>query len=742
MDCVDAAGVRVTAGELKYPRSRWLSEFLLSEVNPHAKLVEVRVTPGGDEVIVFEVEVEVSQVRVFDIHPRERLAVLFRAQDDLTPEVLALRKDFPYVPHVNPRDVEIPRSLCLYEENFDELKVAWTPARFVERARWWLCETAKGTLHGEDQPLEPILLGNFPPLIMSVDLLSSLVSTDAPQPLVIEMRGDSGHELYVANPGHPATGLAAIAFIAPPHADGAIRVQPGNLKRLSEILKEVGLDIIEQLRQRLSEWELPGSLLNAPPILLIILRKQRRASEAVETIETWAFLLSKTIGDLGVALGILQRYGSSYGRVLNGQTDDGLIEATSLAILNPTFSLSRSLAARLNGTTAQTLKITAIGLGALGSQVVNHLVRAGFGIWTGVDDDILFPHNAAKHQLGQRDIGRLKVRAMQTHLNGIMDDCAMPTIVDTNVLHSGAKESELRDALSNAEAILDFSANLSVARKLAYYDATGKRRCSVFLNPSGSDLVLLCEDQDRKSRLDWLEFQYYRELVNNDSLKSHFHWEHGRIRYARSCRDLTSDIPQGLIAMHSGIASQALQRTLVRPEAVVRIWHSDSIMNVQCHDVDALPVMDLEIQEWRICTDRRFLSALRKYRRMKLPKETGGVVIGSFDEERRIAYLVDVLPSPPDSEEWPTLYIRGTHGLADAVKQAACRTDNQLQYMGEWHSHPDGYGTEPSGDDKKVFEWLAELAARDCNPPIMLIVGQKDVRIFLGSIETWVSLKK
>src|SRR6185437_11537326 len=102
-----------------------------------------------------------------------------------------------------------------------------------------------------------------------------------------------------------------------------------------------------------------------------------------------------------------------------------------------------------------------------------------------------------------------------------------------------------------------------VARKLAYYDSTEKRRCSVFLNPSGSDLVLLCEDQERKSRLDWLEFQYYRELVNNDSLKSHFHWEHGRIRYARSCRDLTSDIPQGLIAMHSGIASQDLQRTLV-----------------------------------------------------------------------------------------------------------------------------------------------------------------------------------
>ncbi len=55
--------------------------------------------------------------------------------------MLALRKDLPYVPHLNPRDEEIPRSLCLYEESFDELRLTWTPSAFVERVRWWLSET-------------------------------------------------------------------------------------------------------------------------------------------------------------------------------------------------------------------------------------------------------------------------------------------------------------------------------------------------------------------------------------------------------------------------------------------------------------------------------------------------------------------------------------------------------------------------------------------------------------------------
>ena len=53
------------------------------------------------------------------------------------------------------------------------------------------------------------------------------------------------------------------------------------------------------------------------------------------------------------------------------------------------------------------------------------------------------------------------------------------------------------------------------------------------------------------------------------------------------------------------------------------------------------------------------LAKLSSLREPKLPNETGGVLLGSFDVERRILYIADALPSPPDSEEWPTLYIRG-----------------------------------------------------------------------------------
>jgi proteasome lid subunit RPN8/RPN11 len=739
---VDAPGVVVTAGDLKLPRSLALHEFLLSQLNAHAELVEVRRTGEGNETIVFEVEVEVSQVRAFDIHPRERLAVIFRQEEELNPEVLALRKNFPHVPHLNPRDEEIPRSLCLYEESFDELRLTWTPANFVERARWWLSETAKGTLHGDDQPLEPILLGDFPPLVLPSNFIERMAGTDAAQPLNVEQRASGTRAVYVATPGTPATGFAAMCFVCPPHVHGVIRTHPRNLARLNEIFKSIGFDLVEELRGRLAEWESSPALLHAPPIVVIVLPKQRQVGGDVEKYELWAFHLSRTIGDLGVAFGILGRYGNTFGRVLNGNPDAPQIEQTLVDILNPIFSLSRSGAAVLNGTEPNTMKLAAIGLGALGSQVVNNLVRAGFGMWTGVDPDVVLPHNAARHELGQREVGWLKVHGMQMHLNAVLDEATMPIVLEANVLHPGAKERELFDALSNTDAILDFSASLPVARRLAYYPAAPMRRCSVFLNPSGSDLVLLCEDKERRVTLDWLEFIYYRELLANGALSSHFQEQTGRIRYARSCRDLSNRVPQHFVAMHAGIASQALQQCLPRSEAVVRIWHSDSSMNVQAHNVEASPVVDLEIGGWRVCTDELFANRLKKWRKAKLPKETGGVLVGTFDQENRIAYLVDVIPSPPDSTEWPTLYIRGTHGLDGAVNGVRERAGNQLQYVGEWHSHPDGYGTDPSKDDKQVFRWLSEFARRDSHPPVMVIVGQKEIRIFLGSIEDWALLKR
>ena len=81
-------------------------------------------------------------------------------------------------------------------------------------------------------------------------------------------------------------------------------------------------------------------------------------------------------------------------------------------------------------------------------------------------------------------------------------------------------------------------------------------------------------------------------------------------------------------------------------------------------------------------TAHRALRRLADLRASKLPNETGGVLIGVYDLQRRSTYVVDTVPSPPDSGEWPTLYIRGSDGLMARIQELSEYSGSQLEYVG------------------------------------------------------------
>ena len=141
-------GVPSLAENLSVGRAQELVGFLKTEGNPFVRLQECRSVPldggGSFEVVVLEVDVEVPQRPRHDIRPVERIGVRFSVDSLLPPEVLALRADFPLVPHLNLREEGFPRSLCLYDRPFHEVTLDWTPASFVERIREWLSLTAVG----------------------------------------------------------------------------------------------------------------------------------------------------------------------------------------------------------------------------------------------------------------------------------------------------------------------------------------------------------------------------------------------------------------------------------------------------------------------------------------------------------------------------------------------------------------------------------------------------------------------
>ncbi len=731
-----APGEVISADDLTVPKACETVRFLLSALHPYAGFVEARKN-GANEVIVADLSIEVGQEPVHDIRPLERVAIEFSPADSSPPEVLALRADFPLVPHINLRVNEFPRSLCLYEESYDEVKLRWTAAAYIERIRIWMRDTGTGTLHRSDQPLEPILLA-WSHLVIPSDLFTRGEQNEPEQLVVTEyIRDEKRGEVLIAERPEAAVGKPGIPFVVaaltcPPQPHGAIRHQPSNLAALHDLVSVTGMDLLAELFQRLASWDRAAAPLTSRLVLIIYFPKTRRAGAPPEASDIWAFLTLETVETVGSTLGVWEVRDGKVGQLIGAAVDRSRPASIAIASLNPTFALSRARAATLSGFTPEERRITAVGVGALGSQVIPILVRTGYGTWTVVDNDQLFPHNLVRHGLTKRAVGYAKAIAVHVMGNELLEEPAMRTPIVANVLRPGDSAPLLKTAFEESSAIVDFSASVAVARHLARNVDVAARRVSLFLNPTGTDLVMLAEDATRQVPLDCLEMQYYRELLVNPDVADHLSAPGNRLRYAQSCRDLTNTVPGDLVALHAAIAASALRRALANEAGQVRIWKAAPDGSVRSFAIPVLSMIKKDLDDWTVYTDEGLIERIRTLRSAKLPSETGGVLLGSFDMQRRIVYVVDTIASPPDSQEWPTVYIRGFAGLRKDVARAEDRTQRMLHYVGEWHSHPDGHTAIPSDDDLRAFDWLTRHLEADGVPALMLISAESGAAFYLG----------
>lgn len=740
---LDPGGQQAGLPDLAVPRARGLASVLAGGALAFARLVGCRRGPAAapeGEAVIFEAEVERPQLPVYPIRQVERVAAVFAKHPGLPPEVLALRADFPLVPHLNLRATEFPRSLCLDDRPWAEVSRRWTAAAFVERVRWWLAQTARGTLHRDDQPLEPLVADTAVPLLLPAALIASPLQTQEFL-AVNSVPGPHGsfalraERVPAGGDGGSGPEYLAIALRCQPRPHGVIRHHPDTLDQLHALTFAAGLDLKRELQNRLREWRYRQRVRNSRLIILLSLPKQRRTGGPVEDTDHFAVACFDTVMEVALKLGewrLPARAKRSRRRGRRAVKPPKAGEPINVFLLRPVFGLTPARAAQLcGGPPGAAGRRVAVGSGALGSQVLMNMARAGHVGWDVIDDDRLLPHNLQRHALGGTVVGYAKATALACLMNSVYDGPPAARDIPVNLLHPGGEAGSVDRALVGARAVLDLSASVAVARHLAWRGDVKGRRVSLFLNPRGADLVLLAEDAGRAVALDSLEMQYYRAVLREPRLADHLRPPDGRVRYSASCRDVSARVPTHLVALHAAIGAGAVAAALDRPEASITLWQADpGTLAVTPVVVKAAAARRGRIGEWTLVVDDELLARLTALRDSGLPNETGGVLLGAYDMDRRAVYVVDTIPSPPDSAEWPTLYIRGCEGLPQQVADAGLRTSGQVEYVGEWHSHPDGCPARPSGDDLKVFAWLTEHMAGDGLPALMAIVGE-------GAGSTW-----
>jgi integrative and conjugative element protein (TIGR02256 family) len=278
--------------------------------------------------------------------------------------------------------------------------------------------------------------------------------------------------------------------------------------------------------------------------------------------------------------------------------------------------------------------------------------------------------------------------------------------------------------LQQADLLIDASTVLEVPRAWAVTDGL-KRVASCFLTPSGADAVLLAEDAARTVRVDALEAQYLRAVVNEPWGEEHLATKTAQFRAGTSCRDFSLVMPYSAIAAHAATLAEQMQSL---PETeVIQVWQRNRTTGaVIVHTVPTARTRITTADCFEIVWDKGLSAKLDTLRAQVLPHETGGVLIGYHDLSMSRIYVVDALAAPPDSVGTADGFERGVKGLEKHLEEIRRRSAGQVGYLGEWHSHPDGIPAQPSGDDLWQLLYLGALLRRENLPALQFIVGKDD----------------
>ncbi len=391
-------------------------------------------------------------------------------------------------------------------------------------------------------------------------------------------------------------------------------------------------------------------------------------------------------------------------------------------------------------------RVLVLGSGALGAPVSEFCVRAGVKELTVADYAVVNPGVLVRQPYTDADIGLDKARALANRLSAIRED------LDVTPLHGNVRSRFFApdQDMSAYDLVIDATADSSVrsAIELARKDAAARpplitmvigynaERGLVTTNLSGA--TGSATDTFRKVSLlaksetgEWGDIG--DDLFPATPRTSLFFPEPG----------CSSPTFVGSAAQTAALAGMMLHEALMVLHAVDRrrpgtpgdeqvsfasavrmgaaATRGTSRVSWPADIVQADESGEFEVRlSVKALAEAR--AEVRRGARVRGPEiETGGMLLGSFDDATGIVHVNEVTGPPPDSYLSATYFQHGVEGAQERVGAETRHTASTSGFVGFWHSHPSGRA-HPSETDE---QGMAAVVAPDgtTRRALMMILG-------------------
>ena len=357
------------------------------------------------------------------------------------PFVFMLRPDFPDTEHQQLTIEGSPRAICIDDRPWGEARLAWTPAELVQRILSWFARAIRGELHDARQPIDPVLSGSPLHFLISRTMLDGaderdLIGVyDTEHKQTLRVLPIQEHKGSVDNIGP----VCVIAYRVKPERMTRMQFAPNNLASLAEVLEARGIQLLDDLKTRLSGWVTDGEAavwrLNARFVVVVEMpimsprgdqQGRYRLACVCDRTVGWRFSPSRWVwrcapikGTKEVRSDMCCRSGfPAWMKMLSGTSPLTLRRFI-------TSSTGRPRRSSMEEPKRICRNAVMVGAGAIGSHVSDCLAREGRFSWTVVDDDHLLPHNLARHTGRHADVTKNKAGLITGNLNAVYD-CESP----------------------------------------------------------------------------------------------------------------------------------------------------------------------------------------------------------------------------------------------------------------------------------------------------------------------------
>jgi len=642
-----------------------------------------------------------------------------------------LRDNFPCdLPHINLHRAGQRVNPCLFEGSLDEVLHRFGLERIIDQLSDWLTKAASGQLINLEQGWEPTRRDSAPATVVfsAEDAIAKAPLNGAPLTVcgryfahadtLLAVAAESmdvaqpmfSHEQYQHGDFKYTMGDLPFIFARCVDDTGAPRVVStyapetvGDLSSLLEKATSLGAkadDLNQCLTQYAKELLLKGEWKQgvAAVVVLLVHRPADLVGAPGRSVEMLPYLVRFS----GVFFELESEVHPAYHS-----------HRVSPALL--------SLAAGLSFNPRRP-KLVMLGCGSLGSKVALHLGRAGMGNMVFVDNEVISPHNGARHALippRHMIFNPNKVSMMEEALRQLgHDDCVSRLIDAAEVLLNNAVANEV---LGEGEAvIIDTTASLRVEAagtvSVPLANAPSKRLVQAGMYAHGKVAYLLAEGDvrtvstaDLKARLFELcrHYPHLRKQLGGDGLDS------TRIFVGDNCRSLTMPMADSKVSRAAALISSQLEPWLtekfpslgqlcigIEDESGIGMnWFREELapsMVLTPRDAEGWTVRVLASVAEAIDTDAKHWGA----------SESGGALIGHVSQSTRTIVVSGLIDAPPDSTRSPSKFVLGIEGLVQALKAANSQSLGHLHFVGTWHSHP--MGGDHSGLDRQTLNRIAQ----------------------------------